>query len=371
MRRARRQRGRPVGRRAQRGSRAHPGGEAGNHPARRAAVAVRPAGLAGGARPRNRARSSGTSGRRAGETPAARPRSPGGHHPRAGASPDRRGPAVIAGVSGELLSSAYLASCVSRGTSPRRSARHRPGCGASSVVAARGRHAGPGQPAARAVRRRGPPVAGPAGTAVTHVECHAWGHAAVVAAPAASRWPRSSAGRGAPRPHRRGARRSRGHRGGTAAVGARSSAATPLTLVDATRPWSRRVLTFDFPVAFRQPSALLALWALTSGPSLQGRSHAAALAGAIAGSDNATTAVCASLGRGVLEALEALMRELAARDARTGGSPRPCPIGSSSTSRSPSCIACSSCSSPKRASWCRCGIASTVRRTASRPSAIG
>jgi hypothetical protein len=92
------------------------------------------------------------------------------------------------------------------------------------------------------------------------------------------------------------------------------------TLVDATRPWSRRLLTFDLQIAFRQPTALLALWTLASGRSLRGGSNGA-LAAAVMESDRATTAVCGSLGRGVLEALEVLMSELAAASASNARQP--------------------------------------------------
>ena len=217
---------------------------------------------------------------------------------------------MIAGVSGELLSGAYLASCVAgeqaRGAPPT-SAWMR------GVVRWWRRAAATLGPASapRAVFDVGArPLLDLLGLTVTRVESHTWGYAAVVeyqGEPVATLVCRTW---------------------GTApasawrqALGGSLVAQLPwallfggdtLTLVDATRPWSRRVLTFDFPVAFQQPSALLALWALTSGPSLKGGAGSA-LAAVIAGSDNATTAVCASLGQGVLEALEALMRELAAR----------------------------------------------------------
>ena len=203
---------------------------------------------------------------------------------------------------------------------------------------------------------------------MTHVECHPWGHAAVVthsAEPVAA-FVSTAWGTAPATAWRQALRVSAGARVPWALL----FGGDTLTLVDATRPWSRRVLTFDFPVACRQPGALLLLSRLTSGSSLKGGATSE-LAGAIASSDNATIAVCASLGRGVLEALESLIRELGSAEARSRGGPGPWPIGWPSTSRSPSCIACSSSSSPKRASWCRCGIACTVTRTASRPSAIG
>lgn len=214
---------------------------------------------------------------------------------------------MIEGISGELLSGAYLAGRVREewaGTAPPAWVR--------AVVAWWRRSAATLGPASapRAVFDVGArPLLDLLELSVTHVEGDANGHAAIVVhrgepvatllcrawgtAPAAA-WRQALSGSAVAR-----------------LPWALVFAGDTLTLVDASRPWSRRLLTFDLQVVLRQPDALLALWRLTSGRSLHGGSGSA-LAAAAAASDRATIAVCGSLGQGVLDALEVLLRELAA-----------------------------------------------------------
>jgi N-6 DNA Methylase len=214
---------------------------------------------------------------------------------------------VIAGISGDLLSSAYLAAHVGV-----EEGRHPPGgAGWMRSLGQWWRRAaatlGPASPPRALFDVGARPLLELLDLRVAQVERHAWGHAAVLlhgsdavatlntlewgAAPSVA-W--RQALRGSP----------------TAQLPwALVYCGDSVTVADATRPWSRRVLTFTFPTACRQPRALLSFWALASGPALRD-GPTGWLASAIAASDGATTAVCVSLGRGVLDALQALVREL-------------------------------------------------------------
>ncbi|MDH4062909.1 MAG: N-6 DNA methylase [Acidobacteriota bacterium] len=76
-----------------------------------------------------------------------------------------------------------------------------------------------------------------------------------------------------------------------------------LIIVDATRPWTRRLLTFDLHVVLRDARAATALGLLARAEAL-GVEGASALAAHVAASDIAGASVCSALGDGVLEALE-------------------------------------------------------------------
>lgn len=223
------------------------------------------------------------------------------------------------GVSGDLLSSGYLEALA---TDPRTAPSH------------------PGAAWGRAVlrwRRRAAEALGPATAPRTlldvgarpllelldlrpaHVESHPWGYGAVlthqarpVATLVCAPW-------------------------GTAPAAAwrqamRSSLAVDLpwalvfngavlSVVEASRPWSRRHLTIDLAVASRDPRGQVLLWTLLAGQGLRG-GPSGRLGRAIAASDAAGVAVCAALGGGVLEALDALTRELGAdHTGRAGGHP--------------------------------------------------
>jgi hypothetical protein len=221
--------------------------------------------------------------------------------------------AVIAGISGDLLSSSYLGAHVGLGE------HHSPPGGAAwmRAVSHWWRRAaatlGPASPPRALFDVGARPLLELLDLRVERVESHAWGHAAVlcyrneaIATLVTLEWGAapSSAWRHALR----------------ASMAATLSWALvycgdSVSVADATRPWSRRVLTVTFPLACRQPRALRGFWALASGPALHG-GPSSWLASAIAASDGASTALCASLGRGVLEALQLLVRELGATTRR-------------------------------------------------------
>jgi hypothetical protein len=214
---------------------------------------------------------------------------------------------MIPGVSGDLLSGAYLAAQV-------------------DAQATTGPPGGTGW--MRAVLRwwrRAAQVLGPAtahramldigarplldllGLRLAHVEGHPWGHAAVlvhadepVATLICARWGTTPA-----TAWRQALRSTLATRLPWALVFSGGS----LSLIDATRPWARRSIAFDLAAASRHPRALAALWMLGGGHALRGGVDGG-LGRAVAGSDAAGSVVCSALGRGVLDALQALMREL-------------------------------------------------------------
>lgn len=207
------------------------------------------------------------------------------------------------GVSGDLLSSAYLtASSSEYAAAPEwMGAMVKWWRRAAATL-------GPASPSRALFDVGASPLLALLDLKAARVECHAWGHAAVaihegepVATLVCRSWGTSPASAW---------RQALGGSAVTQLPWALVFAGDTITIVDATRPWSRRVLTFDLSIACRQPQALLALRALASGPALRG-GPGSPLAAAVAASDQATTAVCGSLGRGVLEALGVLLRELA------------------------------------------------------------
>ena len=161
---------------------------------------------------------------------------------------------MIAGVSGDLLSARLS----------RRAGGRAAGAGPAhgAGLDAGRRHGGGGAPPARLGPASAPralldvgarPLLDLLELRATRVECHPWGHAAVLVH-AASRWPRSSAGRGAPR--RLSAWRQ-------ALARHRRPPELPWALVFSRRHVTARgcdaavvapVLTFDLPVASRQPA---------------------------------------------------------------------------------------------------------------------
>jgi len=214
---------------------------------------------------------------------------------------------MIPGVSGDLLSSAYLAAQVDAA-----SATGPPG-GTGWMRAVlrwwrRAAHALGPATAHRAMLDVGArPLMGLLDLRLAHVEGHPWGHAAVlvhgdepVATLICARWGTTPA-----TAWRQALRCSLSTRLPWALVFSGGS----LSLVDATRPWARRFIAFDLAAASRHPRALATLWMLGGGHALRGGADGG-LGRAVAGSDAAGSAVCSALGRGVLDALQALMTEL-------------------------------------------------------------
>ena len=192
------------------------------------------------------------------------------------------------------------------------------------------------------------------GYRVAQVEPQAWGHAAVlgvngapVAALLTTAWgaPPASAWRQA-------LRSSLAVRLPWALV----FSGNALTVVDGARPWTRRQLSFDLEFVCRDRMAMLALWTLAHADALHAQPSPSRLAQALSASDAHGLTVCASLGAGVLDALTELVSALDAPPslAVAPHARRP----ASSTSRSPSSTACCSCCSPRRGGWCRAGIRS-------------
>jgi hypothetical protein len=214
---------------------------------------------------------------------------------------------MISGVTGDLLSSAYLDSDDTAPvlkTPPREDAWLR-------SVARWWRRAGSALGPASAPRSvldiGARPLLDLLELRLTHVERHPWGHAALVAhgletvatlvCPA---WGTSPAAAW------RHALRSTLV---TAVPWALVFTGTGVSVVDATRPWARRFLAFDLATTCGSPRAMLIMWRVLSGAALQGGTEGA-LARAIAASDAAGLAVCAALGDGVLDALGALVHEI-------------------------------------------------------------
>jgi hypothetical protein len=223
---------------------------------------------------------------------------------------------VISGVSGDLLSSAYLGAHLAGEDGP-----HLPrGSGWMRAVVQWWRRAGaalgPASPSRVLLDIGARPLLELLDLGLAHIEHHAWGHAAVltfrgepVATLVCQRWGATPSA-----VWRQALRASLGVQLPWALL----YCGDTLTIVDAARPWSRRVLTFAFPTVCRQPRALVALWSLGSGPALS-PGQDGWLGQAIRTSDRATTDVCAALGRGVLQSLRALINELGSRE---GTSPR-------------------------------------------------
>jgi len=212
---------------------------------------------------------------------------------------------MIAGVSGSLLSSGYLDRLVGEQQhtmppdfDPWARAIVRWWRRAQQLL-------GPASPPRTVFDVGARPLLDLLGYAVGHVEPQEWGHAAVLADDGAPLAALLNTAWGTP----------------SSAVwrqALRSSLAVrlpwtlvftgdTLTVVDGTRPWSRRQLSFDLDVACRDREAVQALWALVRAEALRADRSPSPLAHAVSSSDAQGVAVCASLGAGVLDALGELV----------------------------------------------------------------
>ncbi|MCC7032795.1 MAG: N-6 DNA methylase [Acidobacteria bacterium] len=213
---------------------------------------------------------------------------------------------MIPGVTGELVSSSYLARYVQE---------HEEG-GARPDAWARGvvrwwRHArqslGPASPPRAMLDIGTLPLASLLGYRVCGLEPAAWGHAGVLAGPAgpcavfiSTAW-----GAAPERAWRDALRTSLAARLPWALVFNGSH----LTLIDGSRPWTRRVLGFDLDAVCRSPGASHALWLLARADAV-GLEGSSELASAVAASDRHGVDVCAALAGGVLDALGQLVAAL-------------------------------------------------------------
>jgi len=239
---------------------------------------------------------------------------------------------MIAGVTGRLLSSGYLAGL--------QAADEAAAAGfdawARSVVAwwRRAEQAlGPASPPRMVLDVGARPLLESLGYGVGRVEPQPWGHAAVVSASGQPVAALLNTVWGTPAAH-----------AWRHALGGSIAAQLPwalifsgdsLVVVDATRPWTRRLLAFDLRVVCRDRAAMHAMWTLARASSLRPSSDsstAAPLAGepgagsltaprsplarAVAASDAHGVSVCSALGAGVLEALGELLSALDASEGR-------------------------------------------------------
>ncbi len=95
---------------------------------------------------------------------------------------------------------------------------------------------------------------------------------------------------------------------------------TCLTLIDAEQTWSRRVLSFDLALALRHEQSAQLLWALARAEALASSGTAPPLLDRVVdASDHFASAVCTSLGTGVLDALTELMGALDQAGRRRSG----------------------------------------------------
>lgn len=209
---------------------------------------------------------------------------------------------TIPGITGDLLSSEHLAEVVDAlpGDGIDRAWVH----GLARWWRRAGQALGPASAPRAVFDVATRPLVEHLGFTVARVEPQAWGHAAVlarddvpVAALLSTAWGFPIAG--------------------TWRLALRSSVATrlpwalvingrALAIVDGTRPWTRRLLTFEFEEVLRDERATLALARLARADVL-GAEGDGALAGHVAASDRAGASVCAALGDGVLEALAELV----------------------------------------------------------------
>ena len=146
------------------------------------------------------------------------------------------------------------------------------------------------------------------GYSVAHVEPQAWGHAAVLGASGAPVAALLNTAWGAPPSGawRQALRSSLAVRLPWALV----FSGDALTVVDGARPWTRRQLSFDLGLVCRDRLAMLALWTLAHADALHARSSPSRLAQALSASDAHGVTVCSALGAGVLDALGELVSAL-------------------------------------------------------------
>jgi len=213
---------------------------------------------------------------------------------------------MIPGLSGELVSSAYLARYV----------REQEDSGARPDAWARGvvrwwRHArqalGPASAPRTMLDLGALPVVSLLGYRVQRLEPAPWGHVGVLAGAAgpsavllSTRWGDSTAGA-----WRHALRSSLAARLPWAIVYSGSH----LTVIDGSRPWARRALGFDLDTVCRSPGAMHALWLLARADAL-GVDGSSELARVAAASDRHGVDVCAALGTGVLDALAQMVAAL-------------------------------------------------------------
>ncbi len=213
---------------------------------------------------------------------------------------------MIPGVTGELLSSAYL----SRYVREHEDGGARPDTWARGVVRW-WRHArrllGPVS-APRAMLDMGTlPLASLLGYSVVRLEPVPWGHVGVLAGHAGPGAAFISTGWGI---SPEGAWRTALRTGLAARLPwALVFSGSHLTLIDASRPWTRRSLGFDLEAVCRSPGAMHAMWLLVRADAV-GLEGASELARVVAASDQHGVDVCAALGGGVLDALRQLVAVL-------------------------------------------------------------
>ena len=249
----------------------------GTAPARRAGLAVRPSGRPGRRSARRGAREAG-SPRGAPVPVAARCRRPAAAgDPRRGvAAPRGRVDTMIAGVSGNMLSSGFLARRVQE-------EQHDVAPEFDRWVRATVRwwhHArqvlGPASPPRLVLDVGARPLLELLGYSVAHVEPQSWGHAAILGAGGAPVAALLNTGWGAPPSGawRQALRSSLAVRLPWALV----FSGDALTVVDGARPWTRRQLSFDLGLVCRDRLAMLALWTLAHADALHARSSPSRLA---------------------------------------------------------------------------------------------
>ena len=206
------------------------------------------------------------------------------------------------------------------------------------------------------------------GYSVAHVEPQAWGHAAVLGlngAPVAALL--NTAWGAAPSSAWRQALRS------SLAVRlpwALVFSGNALTLVDGARPWTRRQLTFNLGLVCGDRMAMLALWTLAHADALHAPPSPSRLAQALSASDAHGATVCSALGAGVLDALGELVSAL---DAAPASCRRRGPATAARVFEQSLTIVYRVLfllfAEARR--WCRCGTESTAMRTASTRCASG
>ena len=215
---------------------------------------------------------------------------------------------MIAGVSGNMLSSGFLARRVQE-------EQHDVAPEFDRWVRATVRwwhHArqvlGPASPPRLVLDVGARPLLELLGYSVAHVEPQSWGHAAILGAGGAPVAALLNTGWGAPPSGawRQALRSSLAVRLPWALV----FSGDALTVVDGARPWTRRQLSFDLGLVCRDRLAMLALWSLAHADALHARSSPSRLALAQSASDALGVTVCSALGAGVLDALGELVSAL-------------------------------------------------------------
>ncbi|MEZ5283764.1 MAG: N-6 DNA methylase [Vicinamibacterales bacterium] len=210
---------------------------------------------------------------------------------------------MIPGISGDLLSSSYVAGLVDAtgGRDPAQGSRARWLVGWWRGAA---RTLGPASSARVILDRASRPLAEHLGFVLDRVEPRDWGHAGVltregrpVAALVSTRWDI------APDAAWRRAMRASvsAHVPWAVIINGRT-----LAIADAHRPWDRRMLVVDLATALRDERAIHAVQQLARAEVI-GQIDASSLAAHVAASERAGARVCATLGDGVLQAAGTLL----------------------------------------------------------------